>query len=528
MIGTEFVINTTMEKLAQNKILILLSLTGIVICGLVSRLIFLGSNPLGFFCDEASIGYNAYSMLTTGRDEYGVFLPLFYRAFGEFKNPVELYSTIPSIAIFGLTQFATRLPSAIYGTLAILAIYFLSIELFSTHRYKKIIALFSALFLAISPWGIHMSRVSLEGLSAFVFFTTLGLALFIRSRRVELALPFGLISFALALYSYFPARLFIPLFLSIILLIYSKSLLKQWKFSLASGVLFFLICLPLLFHLLGEGGTRWDQVSIFAHPADNQSPYTHVVKNYLSHFSLEFLFTKGDIDMPGQFITRHSVRGMGELYLFQLPLLILGMIWLIRHRSKLGMVLCAWLLLYPLGSMFTTDQSVQATRSIIGVIPFQIISALGIIPILVWLKKQKQYARFLFIFLSGAAVTFSFFFFLFLYFIQYPTYSQDFWGWQYGAKDIVRYFVQNQNSYDEMYMEGAFNAPDIFFKFYAPHDCQKCRLGVPDQYINSYTKQLYAVTPHYFSEHPEIKLHIKKTIYYPNQTVAFVIGEIVQ
>ena len=158
MIGTEYVNNTTMGKLTQNKILIPLLLSGIVICGLLSRLISLGSNPLGFFCNEASIGYNAYSIFTTGRDEFGVVFPLFYRAFGEFKNPVELYSTIPSIAIFGLTQFATRLPSAIYGTLAILAIYFLSTELFYTHRYKKIIALLSALFLAISPWGIQMSR----------------------------------------------------------------------------------------------------------------------------------------------------------------------------------------------------------------------------------------------------------------------------------------------------------------------------------------------------------------------------------
>ena len=50
------------------------------------RLYRLKDNPAGFFCDEASIGYNAYSILTTGKDEWGQPWPLFFRAFGEYKK----------------------------------------------------------------------------------------------------------------------------------------------------------------------------------------------------------------------------------------------------------------------------------------------------------------------------------------------------------------------------------------------------------------------------------------------------------
>ena len=106
----------------------------ILILGFFLRVVNLDKVPNGFFCDEASIGYNAYSLLKSGRDEFGKSWPLFFRAFGEYKNPIQIYSTIPFVALFGLNEGSVRLVSAIYGTLTILAVYFLVKELLIIRR----------------------------------------------------------------------------------------------------------------------------------------------------------------------------------------------------------------------------------------------------------------------------------------------------------------------------------------------------------------------------------------------------------
>lgn len=122
-------------KLKINSTIIIVSL--IIILGLFLRTYKLGDIPAGFFCDEASIGYNAYSLLHTGKDEYSISFPIFFKAFGEYKNPIQIYSTVPFIAAFGLNEVAARLPSTIYGILCLIAIYALTNELFKHSKQKK-------------------------------------------------------------------------------------------------------------------------------------------------------------------------------------------------------------------------------------------------------------------------------------------------------------------------------------------------------------------------------------------------------
>ena len=79
------------------------------------RLWHLGSIPSSLYSDEVDQGYNAYSLLKTGKDEHGKFLPVSLRSFGDWKPPLPTYLMIPSIMIFGLNEFAVRFPSAILG-----------------------------------------------------------------------------------------------------------------------------------------------------------------------------------------------------------------------------------------------------------------------------------------------------------------------------------------------------------------------------------------------------------------------------
>ena len=130
---------------SQSNILLLL----IIILAVFFRLCFLGTNPNGLSVEEASAGYDAYSMLLTGSDRYGDFLPIFARSFDDYIEAIYRYFDIPFIAIFGLNEFSTRLPAAMIGTLTVIIIYYLVKEAFNNNK----IALFSALLLAISPWA---------------------------------------------------------------------------------------------------------------------------------------------------------------------------------------------------------------------------------------------------------------------------------------------------------------------------------------------------------------------------------------
>src|SRR5258708_3809680 len=363
----------------------------IILFSLIIRIYALSNIPAGFFADEASIGYNAYTILTKGTDQYNVPYPLFFKAFGDYKSPIQIYTSIIFVFLFGLNEFTVRMTSVLYGILSIAALYFLVKELFLHDKQKTLLALVSMFFLAISPWHIHISRISLEGMMAFVFFTTFGLYLFIKAHNKPRLLPFAIVSFALAMYSYFPARLFIPIFGIGIFLYSFRFFLLHIKETVISTIILIVFMIPFFQNLLApEGLARWEQVNIFTTPPVNESVFHHIATNYLDHFSLDFLFLKGDIDMPGQVISRHSVRGVGELYLFQLPLFLLGLVSLIKRRNKLVFLLFLWLLLFPVCILFIPIINPFSTRSIIVSIPFQIFSAISFLYLFSFLFKMMK------------------------------------------------------------------------------------------------------------------------------------------
>src|SRR3989344_3561506 len=148
----------------------------IFILAFALRFFQLGTNPPGLYWDEVSLGYNAYSILQTGKDEHNRFLPLdTFKAFGDYKPPGYIYAAVPTIALFGLSEFATRLPSALFGSLTVLLTYFLAKRIFE----DEAIALLSAFFLAISPWHLQFSRGAFEA-NLGLFFSTLGIYLFLK------------------------------------------------------------------------------------------------------------------------------------------------------------------------------------------------------------------------------------------------------------------------------------------------------------------------------------------------------------
>jgi 4-amino-4-deoxy-L-arabinose transferase-like glycosyltransferase len=497
----------------------------ILLIGFFLRIYNVANIPASLHVDEVSYGYNAYSILTTGKDEYGVPFPIFFKATGEYKSPIPVYSMVPFIYLFGLNAFSVRFYSVIYGVLGIIAIYLLTKELFDKHPQAEIIALFAMFFLAISPWDIHFSRIAWD-ITPFIFFTTLGAYLILKSQKIPKLLPFAIVSWMLAIYSYFVSWIVIPFFGLMFFILYFKLFFIHKKETLISFVILLVMLIPILQNTLSSHGlVRWQQVSIFSNPPHNQSIFDHILINYIRHFSVDFLFLKGDSGMPGQPNTYDSVHGMGELYIFQLPLLLIGIYKVFKTKTKTRFLLFTWLLLYPLGSMFTDRESPLARRSVIGVIPFQIISAYGLFYFLEVVEKIKK-GRTLLIVITAFIITFSFVYYLYLYFVTYPNYSSDYYGFQYGSKQIVSYFATHESSYNDLVMSPYIFSPYIYFKFFQPHDCQKCQTGVPDRLFNPQRKQLFAVPPYYIASHNEFTYMPVSYIYYPNGSLAFVLTQI--
>src|SRR5258708_9221026 len=105
-------------------------IVGIVLLGFLLRTLSISDHPVGFTPDEASFGYDAYSILKTGKDQWGHSFPLVLKSFGDDKLPLYSYLDIPFVAALGLNETAVRLPNVILGTLAIIVTFFLVKELF--------------------------------------------------------------------------------------------------------------------------------------------------------------------------------------------------------------------------------------------------------------------------------------------------------------------------------------------------------------------------------------------------------------
>jgi 4-amino-4-deoxy-L-arabinose transferase-like glycosyltransferase len=107
----------------------------IVVIAFLLRFIQVSNNPPSLSWDEVSIGYNAYSILKTGMDEHGRFMPLdTFIGYGDYKPPLSIYITIPFFALFGLNELSVRLPSVLFGTGIVALMYFVIQELLIADR----------------------------------------------------------------------------------------------------------------------------------------------------------------------------------------------------------------------------------------------------------------------------------------------------------------------------------------------------------------------------------------------------------
>jgi 4-amino-4-deoxy-L-arabinose transferase-like glycosyltransferase len=157
----------------------ILLLAFLLIFGLFLRIWKIDRAPIELFGDEIDAGIQAYSILKTGKDIFSNSYPIIFHSFSEYRLPVQIYSMVATIWIFGLNEVGVRFASVFFGLLSIIAIYLVTRELIS-----KKIAFIAAFFLSISPWHLQFSRQAND--SGFLLpFVLFGLWFFIKGLKKD-------------------------------------------------------------------------------------------------------------------------------------------------------------------------------------------------------------------------------------------------------------------------------------------------------------------------------------------------------
>ena len=453
-------------------------LIAIILVASVLRLYKLGSIPPSLYWDEASLGYNAYSILISARDEHGKFLPLInFAAFGDYKPPGYIYATVPVVAIFGLSDFAIRFPSAFFGVLTVLLTYFLTKKFFES----EVVAQVATLFLAISPWHLQFSRGAFEA-NLGLFFSVLGIWLFLKfAQDNPLWILPSVLSFLAGMYTFTGQRLFVPFILLVLAIQFRKQVFAQIKIVLITALITSILFWPLFIFTTQtiEGRLRFDEVTIFKdlqpindsiryRARDNFSWWSDIIHNrrlfysyeYLTHyfdsFNPRFLFTKGDVN------PRLSVQEVGELYYVDLLFILAGIYFLFATKQKYRFLIIGWLLISPFGPA-TARETPHALRMIHILPTFQILAAFG----LFYLYRVIRYKK-LFIIFYFLLFTFNFLFYLHMYYVHWPrNYSGE---WQFGYKEAVEFIKPRYNDVDYVVVTKAQGRPYIYFLLYMQFD----------------------------------------------------------
>ncbi len=516
----------------------------ILVLAFFLRFYQLGLVPASLNWDENSNAYNAYSILKTGKDEYGNFLPLTNRSFDDYKPPLYMYLNIPTVSIFGLTPQAARLPSAFFGFLTVVLIYFLTKFIFRNQKQvnTEFVAQMSMLLLAISPWHVHFSRIGFEA-NVGLFSAVAAITTFLYGLKNIKVFILSAIIFGIAAYSYHSVRIYLPLLLLAAVLFYrndlkvlSKKILIIWVLIVTLLVVPLFIFTPFISitqrYTTATSELRREEAekSInymeqdktanfpFENIIHNRRVFTSltVLDNYLWHFDFNFLFTKGDDNL------RHHIQGQGMFYLWQLPFVVFGIYQLIKKRTRESLFIFAWLLIAPLAAA-PARPSPHAVRSLAMVIPLTIIIAYSISA----LVNKKTLVSKVILALTLVIGIFSFISYEHDYFVHYPLENSS--SWQYGYSIAAAETEKLKDQYEKIRVDGKLEQAYAFWLFtsrYDPAAYQKngSREGFGKYIFNSGAptnpKELFVTVAENFPPNFEII----KVIKYPNGQDNIVIG----
>jgi len=518
----------------------------IIIASFFLRIYKLNEVPPSLNWDEAAAGYNAYTIANWGVDEYGNKFPIVFKSFGDDKHPVHIYITALFVKYFGLNEFITRFPSALFGVLTVIAIYILVSKMLN----NRLAGILSALIFAISPYHLQLSRGLWEANFAIAFYIFGLMFFYIFLEKRKWMLPISMFCFGLSFFSYHSSKVIVPPTLILLAILYLKKIVSNKKVLVVS----------ILVLALFTGLTIKDpKILGFARVEQNKFQKTDIQKtriyqktnseilgkaeivfnSYKTYFYPTYLFVFGDKN------PRNAVNGFGQFYKIDALLILLGMVALIIKRSKESLLMAMLLILSPLPGALTGGPQ-NAIRACFMLVTGIILSGIGGEKLITLVKNKYWY------------ITISVLIFVPLFWesrgyikYYYTEYGQkNAIEWQYGMKEIVNY-VNDNPRFAQIYIDNIRQQPYIFFLYYLKTPASELLKSVRydqseaksyntvvsfDKYmfgggwdiVMSYPNfgVVYVMTPSYYGGlYYKEQFKIKKLIKYPDGNDAFYIVE---
>jgi len=481
----------------------------IVVIAFFTRFYKLDLYPPSLSIDEVSIGYNAFSILKTGKDEWGNFLPVSFRSVGDYKPPILIYLTVPFIKLLGVNETSTRLPIAIFSVINIYLFWILVKRHIFNKKYSYLSYLSTLIFL-LSPWLIIFSRSSFEAVIALTFMLANILFIF-EFRKSGRLINFILVFFFafLSAITYHSTKLIVPL-LNIIYILTDYKFFLNCVSGWYSKNKFFLLLTTLLLigitiffvdnFIFGPGASRakmtflmkdFDYARVMlpvfvSHPFSGITSVIGLIsfwfKRYLEYFSANFYLSSG------LGLATFSHPGQGVIYAIEYPFLIIGFFVLLSCRKffdssispkYVNKILIVWFFLSFLPASITNN-SQHSLRSLNVVPVISLLIAMGLITVLELSKKNTTK------YLLGIAVVIGYILgiirFADYYTLHYPVELSE--TRSFGWKQMAIYARDHHTEYNTVYVDPRFGTegpytygvPYMYFLFYSQYS--------PSIYVN--------------------------------------------
>lgn len=478
----------------MNKKIITILLGLFILISLGLHLVGINKVPPCLNADEAAYGYNAYSVLKTGKDEYGAFLPMRFKSFEDFKLPIYSYLSIPFIGVFGLNDYSTRALNIVIGVLFVPLIFFVIKELLKNEK----IALIGAFLTSVSTWIHIMSRQAQEGVVC-TFFILLATLFLIKFTKTNKLLYFFLtnISILLSTFSYHFGRIFLAFFVLYQAFYFFQNMKKITKKNILLGIitLLIIIAIPLvvdyhysinrvanLIFYKNPGITLRLKEYLVEHnftPLHNllTESVRDITNRYMEQLSPEFFLTWGDKSM------RFGYYNLGVITLVEYIFIFIGLYYLFKNKTPCRFLIILLFFIAPIGNALTW-QEYSLIRTYFMIFPLITIISYGIYNFFNEIKNSN---------LKFIILVFTFAFFLFnltnnwdIYLFHYPKRIEIIRAWQCGYKEMTNYLKDNYDKYDRFVITDKYGQPYIFVLFYTKYDPskyqQQAKISAPDKF----------------------------------------------
>jgi 4-amino-4-deoxy-L-arabinose transferase-like glycosyltransferase len=374
----------------------------VLILASLLRVVNLDSAPVSLYWEEVALGYDAYSVLKTGRDHHGALLPVVaFESFGDWKPSGYFYALVPFVATVGLNAWAVRLPSALAGIAMVYLVYLIALEL----GVKKKAATLAALMLVVMPWHIHFSRAGFEVNLATTLLGT-GMWFLLKARRQSAYFLLAALAMVASMYTYHGLRLLAPMMTVFAGVLFWSTYIPKFRWIVGSVVISIILLLPLITAFNSPVvQDRFNETSWFAvseavaktnlwRAEDGNTLLSRVIhhrywywtkeisSNALAHLNLDFLFISGDGNQ------RHQTGYFALLYPWMIVPLLWGIYSSMKKPDRSFALLVGWMLLATIPPALT-QTTPHSLRYLPAAPAFALLMGIGLSYGLQWLKRRR-------------------------------------------------------------------------------------------------------------------------------------------